>query len=121
MSIDKINIADKLSSFSDHWNPRILAGLNGQHIKVVKMLGPFVWHHHEHEDEMFLVLKGVLTMEFRGKTIDVAEGEFIIVPKRVEHRPVAAREVEVLLFEPDSTRNTGNLVNERTKINLEKI
>lgn len=121
MSIEKVNITEKLGRFSDHWNPRIVAELNGQHVKVVKLLGEFIWHQHEHEDEMFLVLKGVLTMEFRDKTIDVGEGEFVVVPRKVEHRPVALSEVEILLFEPANTLNTGNVVNERTKTKLEKI
>jgi mannose-6-phosphate isomerase-like protein (cupin superfamily) len=121
MSIEKINIAEKLERFSDHWNPRILAELNGQHVKAVKLLGEFVWHHHEREDELFLVVKGLLRMEFRDKTIEVSEGEFIIVPKNVEHRPVAVNEVEILLFEPVSTLNTGNIIDEKTKTKLEKI
>lgn len=121
MSIEKVNITKKLGRFSDHWNPRIVAELNGQHVKVAKLLGEFIWHQHEHEDEMFLVLKGVLTMEFRDKTIDVGEGEFVVVPRKVEHRPVALSEVEILLFEPATTLNTGNVINERTKTKLEKI
>ena len=121
MSIQKVNIAEKLQRFSDHWNPRIVGELNGQHVKAVKLLGEFVWHHHEHEDELFMVIKGVLTMEFRDDIIQVREGEFIIVPKKVEHRPVAVEEVEILLFEPASTSNTGNVINEKTKTELERI
>lgn len=121
MGTEKVVIAEKLSQFSDHWNPRIIGELNGQHVKAVKLQGEFVWHHHDHEDELFLVIKGKLKMEFRDRTIEIREGEFIIVPRTVEHRPVAEEEVELLLFEPASTVNTGNLENERTRKTLEKI
>lgn len=119
--MEKINIKEKLSLFHDHWNPRIIGELNGQYVKAVKLKGEFVWHHHDHEDELFLVIKGRLNMEFRDRTEVVNEGEFIIVPRTVEHRPVAEAEVEILLFEPASTLNTGNVENERTKKELEKI
>jgi mannose-6-phosphate isomerase-like protein (cupin superfamily) len=119
--MEKINIQEKLKLFDDHWNPRILGELNGQHIKAVKLKGEFVWHHHDNEDELFLVTKGSLRMEFRDKTEIVNEGELIIVPRKVEHRPVASEEVHLLLFEPVSTVNTGNVENERTKKELEKI
>jgi mannose-6-phosphate isomerase-like protein (cupin superfamily) len=119
--MEKVNINEKLGLFSDYWNPRILGELNGQHVKAVKLKGEFVWHHHDHEDELFLVTKGKLKMEFREKTVEVNEGEFIIVPRLIEHRPVADEEVHLLLFEPASTLNTGNVENERTKKNLEKI
>jgi mannose-6-phosphate isomerase-like protein (cupin superfamily) len=119
--MEKVNIKQKLSLFSDHWNPRILGELNGQHIKAVKLKGEFVWHHHDHEDELFLVTKGTLKMEFRDKTVEITEGEFIIVPRLVEHRPVAEEEVHLLLFEPASTLNTGNVENEKTRKNLERI
>ncbi len=119
--MEKININEKLSLFSDHWNPRIIGELNGQHVKAVKLKGEFVWHHHDNEDEMFLVTRGTLKMEFREKTVIIGEGEFIIVPRKVEHRPVADEEVHLLLFEPASTLNTGNVENERTKKLLEKI
>ena len=119
--MEKININEKLSLFNDHWNPRIIGELNGQQVKAAKLKGEFFWHHHEQEDEMFLVVKGVLRMEFRDKVIDVKEGEFIIVPKGVEHKPVAEEEVSLLLFEPASTLNTGNIENERTKRILQKI
>jgi mannose-6-phosphate isomerase-like protein (cupin superfamily) len=123
--MDKINLHEKLSLINDHWNPRIVGELNGQHLKLVKFQGPFTWHHHEAEDEMFLVVKGRFRMEFRessddastpGKRKDVwlEEGEFIIVPRGVEHRPVADEEAEVLLFEPASTLNTGNVQDEFT-------
>lgn len=116
-----INIGQKLSLFSDHWNPRIIGELNGQQVKAAKLLGEFHWHHHDHEDELFLVIKGVLKMEFRDKTEVINPGEFIIVPRGVEHKPVAEEEVEILLFEPASTLNTGNVENERTQKNLQKI
>lgn len=119
--MNKISIDQKLQLFNDHWNPRIVGALNGQHVKLVKLQGPFVWHHHEHEDELFFVLKGVLKMEFRDQVVDVHPNEFIIVPKGVEHRPVADEEVALMLFEPASTLNTGNQVSERTRTNLEEI
>jgi len=121
MHPEKVNIAEKLSQFADHWNPRIVGELNGQHVKAVKLKGEFIWHHHDHEDELFLVIKGKLTMEFRDKSVEVNPGEFIIVPRLVEHKPVAHEEVELLLFEPASTLNTGNVENERTRKELEKI
>lgn len=119
--MDKININEKFSLFSDYWNPRIVGELNGQHVKLAKLKGEFVWHHHQHEDEMFLVVKGELEMQFREKTVMLREGEFIIVPKGVEHRPVAKNEVSLMLFEPASTLNTGDVKNEFTKNNLESI
>jgi mannose-6-phosphate isomerase-like protein (cupin superfamily) len=121
MTLEKVNIAEKLNLFTDCWNPRILGELNGQHVKAVKLAGEFVWHRHENEDELFLVIKGELKMEFRDKAILIRAGEFIIVPRKVEHKPVAAQEVEILLFEPCSTLNTGNVENERTKRDLQKI
>ena len=119
--MEKVNIREKLSQFSDHWNPRIIGELNGQYVKAVKLKGEFVWHHHDEEDELFLVTKGLLKMEFRDRSVSVGEGEFIIVPRKTEHRPVAEEEVHILLFEPASTLNTGNVRNERTKRDLEKI
>ena len=113
-TVDKVNLAQKLALFSEPWSPKIVGELNGQHVKVVKLQGPFVWHHHEAEDELFLVLHGQLRMELRDRTVDVAPGEFIIIPRGVEHRPVADAEVHVLLFEPASTLNTGNVREERT-------
>ena len=112
--MDKVNLAAKFDTFSEHWQPRIVGELNGQHVKVVRLLGEFVWHHHEQEDEMFLVLDGTLQMELRDRTIELHAGEFFIVPRGVEHRPVAPSEVKVLLFEPATTLNTGNVQNERT-------
>ena len=124
----KINLPQKLSLIGDHWNPRIVGELNGQYLKLVKFQGPFSWHHHETEDEMFLVVKGRFRMEFReddgggqAKEIWLEEGEFIIVPRGVEHRPVADEEAHVLLFEPASTLNTGNVDNELTREKLEWI
>lgn len=119
--MDKINIQDKLSLFHDYWNPRIVAELNGQHIKLVKFQGEFVWHKHDNEDEMFLVLKGQFKMEFRDKTIELKENEFLVVPKGVEHRPVAESEVSVMLFEPKNTLNTGNKLGDFTITELETI
>ena len=119
--MDKVNLQEKLSQFQDHWNPRIAGELNGQQVKLAKLKGEFIWHHHEHEDELFLVIKGSLKMEYRDRTKIINAGEFIIVPKGVEHKPVAEEEVEVMLFEPASTLNTGNIKNERTKKNLDLI
>lgn len=110
----KINLAKKLGSFSEHWSPRIVGELNGQHVKLAKLQGEFVWHHHADEDELFLVLQGRLALHFRDQVVDLEAGEFCIVPRGVEHKPVAAEECQVLLFEPVSTLNTGNLRNERT-------
>jgi mannose-6-phosphate isomerase-like protein (cupin superfamily) len=121
MTMDKINLQEKVGLFSDHWNPRMVGELNGQQVKLVKFQGEFVWHHHDHEDELFLVMKGSFKMEFRDKTVELNEGEMIIVPKSVEHRPVADEEVWVLLFEPASTLNTGNVLDEKTKGQLESI
>lgn len=108
MIVQKINISQKLSLFTDHWNPRIIAELNGQHVKLGKFQGEFVWHKHDNEDELFLVLKGSFRMELRDKTIEMNEGDMIVIPKGVEHRPVADKEVQIMLFEPASTVNTGN-------------
>lgn len=112
--MDKVNLAEKLGTFAEHWQPRIVGELNGQHVKVAKLQGEFVWHHHEAEDELFLVLRGALTIQLRDRDVHLGEGEFFIVPRGVEHRPVAAEEAHILLFEPASTLNTGNLRNERT-------
>jgi mannose-6-phosphate isomerase-like protein (cupin superfamily) len=112
--MDKVNLAQKLAAFGEHWQPRIVGELNGQHVKVVKLQGEFVWHHHEDEDELFLVLKGSMTMKLRDGEVELREGELFIVPRGVEHCPVAFEEAHVLLFEPASTLNTGNVRNERT-------
>ncbi len=105
--MQKINLTEKLSKFTAHWSPKIIAGLNGQHVKLVKFRGPFVWHQHEHEDELFYVVRGGFRMEFRDRTVELRAGELLVVPRGVEHRPVADEEVEVMLFEPASTVNTG--------------
>ena len=114
--MEKVNLAQALSSFSEPWQPRIVGELNGQHVKVVKLKGEFVWHHHEAEDEMFLVVKGKLTIRFRDRDVDLSEGEFLVVPRGVEHCPVAKDEAHIVLFEPAGTLNTGNVVNERTYV-----
>ena len=121
MSSEKINIAQKLALFNDHWSPKIVGELNGQHVKLAKLKREFVWHKHDVEDEMFFVIKGTLKMEYRDRTIVLNENEFLIVPRGVEHRPVADEEVEVMLFEPASTLNTGDTENEMTKHVLDKI
>ena len=120
-SAEKVNIAQKLSLFSEHWSPKIVGELNGQHVKLVKFMGEFVWHHHDEEDELFLVVEGHFKMEFRDREVWVERGEFIVVPCGVEHRPVAEEEVSVLLFEPASTLNTGNVRGERTVAELDRI
>jgi mannose-6-phosphate isomerase-like protein (cupin superfamily) len=119
--MEKVNLVDKLAHFTDHWNPKIVGELNGQQVKLVKFQGPFVWHHHEYEDELFLVVKGRFRMEFQDRHVWLEEGEFLVVPRGVEHRPVADEEAYVLLFEPASTLNTGNVRNERTLERLESI
>jgi mannose-6-phosphate isomerase-like protein (cupin superfamily) len=121
MAPEKINLDAKLALFNDHWNPRIVAELNGQQVKLAKLLGEFVWHQHHAEDELFLVLAGQLRMEFRDRTVELAPGEAIVVPRGVEHRPVAAAEVHVLLFEPAATVNTGAEVEARTRTTLERV
>jgi len=120
-TIDKVNLARKLALFEDHWNPKIVGELNDSYIKLVKLKGEFVWHHHEAEDELFLVIKGSLLMRFRDKDVRVDEGEFIIVPRGVEHLPIADEEVHMMLLEPKSTLNTGNIENERTHAELARI
>ena len=118
----KVSLGDKLSQFSDHYNPRIVGELNGQQVKLVKFKGPFVWHHHEQEDELFLVVRGRFRMEFRDRHEWIEQGEFVIVPRGVEHRPVAEEEVAVLLFEPATTLNTGNVRDNRlTRSELERL
>lgn len=117
----KINLAEKFTKFSEHWSPKIVGELNGQMVKLVKFQGPFVWHHHDDEDEMFLVVKGSFRMELRDGNIELKEGEFLIVPRGVEHRPVADQECEVLLFEPATTVNTGNAGGERTLLELQRL
>ena len=117
----KVRVDDAMARITKHWHPLIVAELNGQQVKAVKFLGEFVWHHHDHEDELFLVTKGRFRMEFRDRAVELREGEMIVVPRGVEHRPVADEEVEVLLFEPATTLNTGNVRNERTRDVLERL
>ena len=117
----KVNVLQQFEHISEYWSPRIAAALNGQHVKLVKFKGPFVWHHHDHEDEMFFVIKGSFTMELRDQQIELQEGDFLVVPKGTEHRPNATEEVWVMLFEPDTTLNTGNTINELTAHNLQHI
>lgn len=119
--MEKVNLAQKFSLFSEHWSPKIVGELNGQHVKLVKFKGEFVWHSHDHEDELFFVVKGSFKMEYRDRTVVVNENEFLVVPKGTEHKPVAENEVWVMLFEPASTLNTGNTQNELTKHTLENL
>ena len=119
--MEKVNIQQKLSLFTDHWSPKIVGELNGQHVKLVKFKGEFVWHKHDNEDELFYVLKGNFNMDYRDKTVTVNENEFLIVPKGVEHRPVAIEEVAVMLFEPATTLNTGDAISDLTKHDLQTI
>lgn len=119
--MEKVNLLEKFDLFSDYRSPKIVGELNGQQVKLVKFNGPFVWHHHEHEDELFYVVKGSFTMELRDKNIELHEGDFLIVPRGVEHRPNASEEVWVMLFEPATTLNTGNIENEFTKKELDII
>lgn len=112
--MDKVNLAQKLSLFHEHWSPKVVGEVNDCYVKLAKLQGEFVWHHHEDEDELFLVLKGRLLMRLRDRDIWLEEGEFLVVPRGVEHLPVAEEEVHLLLLEPRSTRHTGNVVNERT-------
>ena len=116
----KVNLAEKFSQVTELWKPYIAAELNGQYVKLDKIKGEFVFHHHEHEDELFLVVKGRFRMEFRDRHVWLEEGEFLIVPRGVEHRPIAEEEAHVLLFEPSSTLNTGNVQNERTVAQLDR-
>jgi len=112
--MEKVNIKEKFALFNEHWQPKIVGELNNQHVKLAKFQGEFVWHQHEQEDELFLVVKGRFRMDFRDREVWIKEGEFIIVPHGVEHRPFAEEEVHVLLFEPSGTRNTGDVENELT-------
>ena len=119
--LTKVNLTSTLARFSEHWKPKIVGELNGQQVKLVKFQGPFVWHHHDDEDELFLVVKGRFRMELRDGSVELGEGDFLVVPRGVEHRPVADEEAHVLLFEPATTLNTGNVRNERTVEKLERL
>ncbi len=119
--MEVVNLAQKFSLFADYWSPKIVGELNGQQVKLARLKGEFIWHHHENEDELFLVMKGQLIIKLRGGEVTINEGEFFIVPKGVEHLPVAEDEVHVVLLEPASTLNTGNLRNERTVENLGRV
>lgn len=120
-AISKVNIAEKFALFSEHWQPKIVGELNGQHVKLAKLQGEFVWHKHDNEDEMFLVVQGQLVLQFRDGDVVLDEGEFCVVPRGVEHKPVAEEEVHVLLFEPATTLNTGDVRNERTQEHLDYL
>jgi len=119
--MDKVNLSEKFALFTDHWSPKIVGELNGQYVKLAKFKGEFVWHKHDNEDEMFLVVDGILKIEFRDKTVTLNKDEFIIVPKGMEHRPIAENEVLVMLFEPATTLNTGDVTNELTQYQLDKL
>jgi mannose-6-phosphate isomerase-like protein (cupin superfamily) len=117
----KVNLAEKFALFADYWNPKIVGDLNDSHIKVAKLKGEFVWHHHEHEDELFLVIKGRLVIRLRDGEITLGPGEFVVIPRGVDHLPVAEEEVQVVLIEPKATLNTGNVTNAKTVSKLERI
>jgi len=119
--MNKINLLEKFELFTEQWSPKIVGELNGQLVKLVKFKGPFVWHHHDNEDELFYVVKGSFTMELRDKNIELQQGDFLVVPGGTEHRPNAEEEVWVMLFEPATTLNTGNTENEMTKKELDII
>lgn len=120
-NIEKVNISEKLGLFDDLWSPKIIGEVNDSHVKLSKLKGEFVWHHHEAEDELFLVVKGRLVIKLRDGQVELGEGEFVVIPKGVEHLPVAEEETHVLLLEPKTTLNTGNVTNERTVENLERL
>lgn len=111
--MDKVNLEEKLARLTEHWRPKIVAELNGQEVKLVKLRGEFVWHRHDHADELFLPINGILRVEFRDRAVEIGPGELLVVPRGVEHRTVARDEVSCLLFEPAATRNTGNVVHPR--------
>lgn len=120
--MDKITLTEKFTHISDHWNPRIIAELNGQHVKLVKIKGEFIWHQHEHEDELFYVVAGRFRMEFRDKQVWLESGDMLVVPRGVEHRPVADEEADIMLFEPVGTLNTGSeTTSERTRAELNRL
>ena len=117
----KVNLAEKFSLFDEHWSPKVIGELNGQQVKIAKIQGEFVWHHHEDEDELFMVIKGELTVKLPDEDVHLQEGEFLIVPRGIEHKPVAEREAHILMFEPTGTLNTGNVQTERTVQEVERI
>ena len=117
----RVSLAEKFAQFSEHWSPKIVGELNGQQVKLAKFRGAFVWHRHDHEDELFLVHRGGFRMEFRDRVVELRAGDFLIFPRGVEHRPVADEEVEVVLFEPATTLNTGNVRDERTLERLDRL
>lgn len=119
--MEKVNLAEKFTLFDEYWSPRIVGKINDMHVKLAKLKGQFVWHHHELEDEMFMVIKGRLLIKFRDRDLWLEEGEFVVIPYGVEHMPVAEEEVHVMLFEPKSTLNTGNVENEHTVFDLEDL
>ena len=119
--MDKINLNQKLSLFHEHWSPKIVGEMNDSYIKLAKLQGEFDWHHHDNEDELFFVVKGQLTIKFRDKDLVLSAGELVVIPKGVDHLPIAAEEVHVMLIEPKGTLNTGNVVTEKTKQVLERI
>ena len=119
--MEKVNLIEKFSQFSEHYSPKIAGELNGQMVKLVKFKGPFVWHHHDNEDELFYVVKGSFDMHLKDKVVTINKGEFLIVPRGVEHKPVAEKEVEIMLFEPAGTVNTGNIIDEKTVVDLKYI
>lgn len=121
MSQEKVNLAEKFSLFEETWSPKIVGELNGQHVKLVRLLGEFVWHHHDEEDELFFVVRGRFRMEYRDREEWIETGEFVVVPRGVEHRPVAEEEAHVMLFEPASTVNTGEVGGEMTVAELDRI
>jgi mannose-6-phosphate isomerase-like protein (cupin superfamily) len=119
--MQKVNLAEKFALFEDYWNPKITADLNDSYVKIAKLKGEFVWHRHEHEDELFLVTKGCLLIRLRNGEISLGPGEFVVIPRGVEHLPVAEEEVQVVLIEPKETLNTGNVTNAKTVTTLERI
>ena len=119
--IEKVRLTDKFAQFHEIWSPKIVGEVNDAHVKLVKLKGEFVWHHHEQEDELFLVISGHLVMKLRERDIHLDAGEFVIIPRGVEHLPVAEQEVQVLLLEPKTTLNTGSVINERTVVDLERL
>lgn len=119
--MEKVNLSQKFSLFNEYWSPKIVGELNGSYLKLAKLKGEFVWHHHENEEEMFFVVKGCLTLRFRDRDVRLEPGEFLVIPRGVEHLPVAAEEVQVMLIEPVGTLNTGNVRSERTREELDRI